>query len=422
MFGKMRMSHENNITKKSPIVEVITCWSDTDFYAPGMLVHVRGGKGILRETYSENGSNASYMTLMFGNEPLIQFQGNEYYCPTCEKIVRSGYRLEQTESFHVEKLNKPKNEVSLEEVFDEMKPLLGLFPDNYYLLLDTEIYPTDGNGHLFWDFPNEDGCLPGSCLYYSDSRWGKLRPHFTIATQSIKALNNERVKYYMAHGSGRAVAYYMDGYMTALIDGHHKALAAAVEHKKLSAIVIAACGISYSAMEGKRYIGLGEIKLDAQNYDIGDTSGNITERISPMEMDNINAKIPKNVIHVDLSYDMKELAKYYPNADAMLYMDEIGEIEDEWLDCILSGEYDCSREEICCLMKAMGSLKHKRLPELADYFLAYPKNHDFEVLRYIVEALVSLPKTQKLENYLIDMMVEIEDEYPYLAGKIIEYL
>ena len=166
-------------------------------------------------------------------EPLPQIdiitkwdKRDEDFCPTCEKIVRSGYQLGKGE-FHIEKLNE--GEVSFADAFYEIVPALGLLRDNYYVILDTELYPTDGNGHLFWHVPDSNQPMPGSCLYYrGDGEWGLLRPYFTIATQSIKNLNKCRVDYYREHAGCRVLAYYMDGYMTALIDGHHKAMAAAL--------------------------------------------------------------------------------------------------------------------------------------------------------------------------------------------------
>lgn len=63
---------------------------------------------MLGAKFSEEPGEATYYTLMFQGKPLFQFQGEEYYCPT----------------------------------------------------LDTELYPTDGNGHLFWNVPNSDERLP----------------------------------------------------------------------------------------------------------------------------------------------------------------------------------------------------------------------------------------------------------------------
>lgn len=92
----------------APQIDIITKWDkkNDEYYAPGVLIRVRNGKSMLCAKVSEEPAEATYYTLMFRDKPLLQFQGNEYYCPTCEKIVRSGYQLEQTKEFHIEQLNK----------------------------------------------------------------------------------------------------------------------------------------------------------------------------------------------------------------------------------------------------------------------------------------------------------------------------
>ena len=91
-----------------PDIRRITQWEGKTgdiFYTRGALVQVKNGKGLLYENYSEEPGKATYDTLMFGDRLLFQLQGDEYFCPTCEKIVRSGYQLEQTEEFHEERMN-----------------------------------------------------------------------------------------------------------------------------------------------------------------------------------------------------------------------------------------------------------------------------------------------------------------------------
>ena len=103
--------------KAEPTVKVITSWQETNeqFYMPGALVEVVNGKGILWESFMDLMDEKSYCTLMFGDKPLFQFQGGEYYCPTCAKIMKSGYNLEQSEEFYNQVLNATKEDVSFEE-------------------------------------------------------------------------------------------------------------------------------------------------------------------------------------------------------------------------------------------------------------------------------------------------------------------
>ena len=195
---------------KMPQIRVLEQWEPSeDRFAPGFLIQVKNGTGDLYTEFLWEGSPKSYETLMFKGIPLFQLQGDENFCPTCEKIVKSAYRLEQTEEFHVEALNR--NDVGAEEVLTELEPLLGLLEEGFYCIWDTQLYPTDGNGYLFWDYPNDDSVKKGSCIVYCGvGEWGSCIPHFTIATQSRKKWNPERTEYYRQHPGCRAVAYYME--------------------------------------------------------------------------------------------------------------------------------------------------------------------------------------------------------------------
>ena len=425
MFEKWRRKKES-----LPQIDIITQWEkqEGEFYAPGVLVRVQKGKALLTEKFSGEPAENTYNTLMFRNTPLILFQGAEYYCPTCEKIVRSGYQLEQTEEFHKEQLNRENN--TFLEALEGIKPLLGLLRDNYYVVLDTELYPTDGNGHVFWNVPDNAEQLPGSCqVYMGDGKWGQLRPHFTVATQSINKLCESRVEYYRKHQNCRAVAYYMDGYMTALIDGHHKAMSAALEHKMVKALVIMPCHtMSIRQKNGtfQRYLWAGDFKFSAEAYGLEEVPSFIGEKLSPEEVTHIRGMISK--IEGEFLYNNDELVSCYPSVEDVAYIDEAGDITEEYLEQILSERHICNMEEIDVLMRALGGLRHERLFELADFFLNQCTYTDFvryynrEMLLTIVEQIMKLPKTEQIEEYLIEVMVKYEEDYPTVKSKILDYL
>ena len=91
--------------EKQPSVIVKDRWEKTEEKeAAGVLVEVVNGKGCLREVYGET-DNKTYLTLLFYDRTLLALQGDEYFCPTCEKMLKSGYGLEQTQEFWQNKLN-----------------------------------------------------------------------------------------------------------------------------------------------------------------------------------------------------------------------------------------------------------------------------------------------------------------------------
>jgi hypothetical protein len=413
-------------SKKSD-VKIINIWSEIneDFYAPGALVEVCQGKGVLREVYGEADRN-TFSTLMFGNQPLFQLQGDEYYCPTCEKILRSGYGLEQSKEFRLDKLNEDKRQVSFEQLIQSIKSLLGLLSSDYYILLDTKLYPTNGNKHLFWEYPNENSSLPGTCIYYFKDEcctWGNLRPYFTVATQPVKKISKDRVEYYRNNPRGRAIAFYIDGYMTALLDGHHKAMAAALQHEMVDALVIIPCNNTKRLQgngEYKNYVGFDSMIFDCDQYLLKQKKNVIGERVNEKQMKQILVNMPKDYINDLMPYNTDGLVNYYPSVDEVAYIDRVGNITEERLNDILSKDITCTEEEACELMKAMFGLRHRRIMEMAEFFLH--RKYSGKAIFTIIQILTKLPRTEELELYLIDQMAQFEMEYPPIKKLVSDYL
>lgn len=409
-------------------IECLKQWKKTDesFYASGLLLHVKTGKGVLREVYSEcNGK--SFMALMIGDKPLVQFQGEEYYCPTCEKIIRAGYGLDSKEwAKQVKVTQQEQTEIKpLDEEIEQIYPLLNLLKEGYYVVLDTELIPTDGNGKFFWEPLNEAPIL-GSCIYYyGDGEWGNLRPYFTIASQPPEKCNKERIDYYMNHPEEKAVAYYLDGYMTILLDGHHKTFAAALRHEKVKALVIIPMTCIYTPFnEGGRGIGFGDIKFRESQLNISKEEwGKIKyscEKLSDHEVKQINQKFTRSTNKWDFPIPIVGLADYYPTVEEVADIERAGDIKEETLSEILAHQKEYTGEEARILMNALVALKHPWVYKMGKFFCK--QSYESGVLYEIIEALTRLPKTEKLENLMIELMVVLEDDYPDIKKVILKFL
>lgn len=416
-------------------VRILKEWEKTDdaFYTPGVLVRVERGKGVLREVYGEVG-DMSFWSVLMGDMPLVQFQGDEYYCPTCEKIIRSGYGLSQEFHLGMPVLNWSRQEVCLRQAVEGLFPLLGLLQSGYYAVLDTRLHPTDGNGSFFWDKLSSSAAV-GSCLYYhGDGEWGHLRPYFTVATEPREKCRKDRVEYYRRHGECRAVAYYLDGYLTALLDGHHKAFAAALEHRDVDALVIVPGHIFYSGMvDGPGYepmYRMGDMAFSCEDMGLEGRDGeqlkaqltglNLMDRIGPGEMQSLRDRFPEGGSLAPLPYDTEGLADNYPTAEAQADIERAGSPDDAALDSLLKQRLVCGEAEIQFLMKALGAVRHPRIIEAADFFLE--GRHTPDTYRQIFDAVMKMPRTEELEQYLIDRMVELEDDCPSVGKMILDYL
>lgn len=392
-----------------------------NYFAPGILVYIENGKGDLFETFVKENDNICY-NLQFKDKPLLQFQGDEYFCPTCEKIIRTAYGLQQTDEFHIDKINSEG--MNLEEFVTEINPLLYLLESGFYCLWDTKLYPTDGNGNLFWDYPNDNNVMPGSCVFYfGDGEWGTCLPHYMIATQPKKLLNMERINYYRTKPDCRAIAYYMDGNITALIDGHHKAMAAAMEHKQCSALVISKCFYGYQNHpngEKRKYLRTNDTYFwvdELSNRFCNDkylttVTGKVQESTFAFETP-INDSFPCEI-------DTKLLAEFYPLVKECESADMFGPITDEYIDNYLNNNVNLSAFDYCTFLDALKLNKNKRLFQVIDYTLCHTEMVDY--IMPSLEHLLGLPHTDELENYLISYMVEIEGEHQEIGRYISQNL
>lgn len=408
-------------------IEQLIEWekADESFYAPGILVHIKTGKGMIKEVYGKHNGN-SFMVLMMGDKPLVQFQGDEYYCPTCEKIIRAGYGLDSKE--WSERIKANKKELAeirlLNEEVEQIYPLLNLLREGYYVVLDTELYPTDGNGHFFWE-PLDEVPTPGSCIYYGgDGEWGNLRPYFTMASQPPEKCDKNRVAYYMEHLEEKAVAYYLDGYMTILLDGHHKTFAAALRHEKVKALVIIPEGCTYQYDDGRKGLRFADIEFDIAQLGICEEQWK-ENRVTSERLNDIESRvIEKNFTEIKtgcpLPIAIDGLVNYYPTVHEQADIDRAGEIKEEMLKEILAHHKGYTGEEACILMNALVALKHPLVYKMGEFFSKQP--YDASALYEIVEALTRLPKTEELENLLIERMVALEDDYPDIKKIILKSL
>lgn len=209
-----------------------------------IVFYLKNGKGLLYEKCGYY-QNHGLCCLFWGAVPLIKFHGDEHMCPTCEQLVCAGYGLDSTEESKLllgqlgEKLNAPYTDI--ETSFNHLKPLLGLLQTGYYQLSDEALFPTDGNGRFFWAIDNTPSVNPATAPAWDADRYSysSPKPHYLLPSQVPGRFNMHRVQHYQQQDSCRAVAYYHCGsYLCTLLDGHHKATAAALQAKPVNTLVI----------------------------------------------------------------------------------------------------------------------------------------------------------------------------------------
>lgn len=205
---------------------------------------VHNGKALLRPcVIHDPNSDAGIHTLSWHGAPLIRFF-SESWCPTCAEFVYAGFvdDDEGTAQFlsSLDEWNRPG--VGLDEAFTALTPLFSLFSDGYYRLEERELYPTDGNGHFFWMLDNEKQPNPATTGLWTadtDFHYQSGEPCFLLPGQPPSRFNPQRAEYYRDKPDSHALAWHMnDSWLCVLLDGHHKATAAALEGRPVKTWVI----------------------------------------------------------------------------------------------------------------------------------------------------------------------------------------
>lgn len=238
--------------EKRPIINVRRTISPCGNIKSGIVFSVKNGLGKLRNEWGAGSDDYDTNNiLMLGDTPLIQSEVP--CCPTCRSLLMAGYGIENADCPELRAVCDAVNAdfIDIEHSFEILRPLFGLLEDGNYLLADAECIPTDGEGNFFWDIDPKlkeydaaasayyiseaDGCFLAACE--------EVDPLFLYPTQSAELYNAERAEYYRAHNrdnenAPRAIAYNSAYGISALLDGHHKAAAAAMNGQRVKCLLI----------------------------------------------------------------------------------------------------------------------------------------------------------------------------------------
>ena len=146
----------------------------------------------------------------------------------------------------------------IEQAVEQIEPYLRMLDDGYYVLADYELFPYLGKKH-FWEMNG------WSCSYETKSKTSEdvqieaeieimktrsgardieiSRPSYLTASKKAAECNPERVEYYRKRLEEkeqypRAIGCYFGNDKVMLVDGHHKAAAAAANGEMVKCLVI----------------------------------------------------------------------------------------------------------------------------------------------------------------------------------------
>ena len=203
-------------------------------YKGALAVQVENGKSRL----VKKGDLNTFYKLDFKGEPLMQVY--DFWEDDRSHIAPAFGMAEDSEEIRqaVRNINNMEGQ-NIRDYAESISPLLELLPDGEYVLVDTMLYPSNGTG-FFWNVTNypilnkaleepEMG-FPYPAYIYPTLHPGCYDSDLKDSIHCAKMLDDS--------SSGRAICYYLQGYMTALLYGHDMAVMAAYSHKELPALVI----------------------------------------------------------------------------------------------------------------------------------------------------------------------------------------
>jgi hypothetical protein len=180
-----------------------------------------------------------HRVLSIDESPIWLTEGS---CPTCECLL--GYGNAGDWRGLEDRINEPFKD--LETSFHIISPLLGLLPEGFYFLRTVKRYPLYKIMNFFWSAKaiswNTEMCM---AIDYRK---------FIIPTERPSRFNPERAEYYRDKPDVYGITLsnaYIGWCPTFLLDGHHKATAAALEGRMLNALEID-CDLNSLELYGMR--------------------------------------------------------------------------------------------------------------------------------------------------------------------------
>jgi hypothetical protein len=199
--------------------ESVTMKIDDDYYGERYLSHIKL-KGV----------------------PLAQMDTPS--CPTCASLLSTGYGIDTVDCPEIknvrDKLNMPF--VCLEHSIKDMLPILGLLQSGLYVIADIEAYPTDGNGHFFWEVNDLFTKNPATAgILTEDYDYVDGIPAYLYPTQNTACFDENRVEHYLKMYKDyvnvpRTIVYNYSEFINLILDGHHKACAAGKLGKRVKCL------------------------------------------------------------------------------------------------------------------------------------------------------------------------------------------
>lgn len=400
--------------------------------AEGLLVLVEGARGSLRWETSEPGSDAGRRALVLGDTPLLLSQADdEYWCPTCEKLLALGMGRENVDPKVVDALRRVSNLVDapLTSVIEGMFPLFELMEDGVYLVSSVPHYPTDGDGLPFWALSRHLRRLSASRDWYF-AELGLFRvahgyPAFLLPTEALARCDWNRVEEYRRQiRSGRnlgALAFWAEGFLSALLDGHHRATACLLEGVPVTCRTVMRPGAVEIGDAGKALV-VGDERIPFEALPKNAIRLlETTARPRPVSRrwpSGANDEAEAEPWAADLRWDeLKRSAQRFPRALAAAALEIVGDTSDERIERLL-GAREYGITELWLVLHAFIASQDPRAVTLAlRVGRSYLPDLWLDAFRFLATV-----RTPEVQDFFVDFLVRDERQHPWLENIANDYL
>jgi hypothetical protein len=403
--------------------------SSLPWRSDGLVVLVRGARGALRWGAPRWDGKKDRRVLLLGDVPLIVGESDDYWCPTCEKLLALGAGREQVDQQTLEIVRQAstRTDAPLSRVVNDVSPLLRLLQDGVYVVSFVDHFPTNGQGEPFWSLSRQVRRLAASREVYVTEmalyRKASGFPSFLLPTQPFGMCDwNQVEKYRTEIRAGRAtggIAFWADGFLSALLDGHHRATAALLERMPLRCLTIARCtGIRFD--DGKRFLMVWENLIPFET--LPKEAVRLIER--PMRAKPPAARaLALGGEHEDAGADphwpeLLAAAKVFPDVEGVAALELVGDFSDERVRRLLESRSEREAGELWLVLHGLIASHDPRAIDVALRIGRGPWPQLWqEAFRFL-----ATKRTPEVEKFFVEFIVRDEGAHPWLEKIATDYL
>lgn len=402
-----------------PKIDILASFETDSFLSSkNLLFLLYNGQSKLEYTHFYGNIDSfedNFYTLTLNGIPLIYVQSSG--CPTCESLLAAGYGISKNNLEIKEAVkNLSSSYETLEEALKSLYPIIQLLPSGAYTLSESDYFPTDGNGHFFWDIPNEFTYFKATSEIYDSDSYNVFpcMPCYLYPSQSSDKYDESCVEYYRSCiQSGEkispAITYAIDGYMSILLDGHHRACAAALEKKKLACFTISSAWYSYNKNGELSAIGC-PFGYSSEIPPLLKKQFTFLKEKWSMKRKVKRYPIPKagNIFHKIWSEEYKQASSYFPTCEeaAALAAYPFDMVTKEGIEDLLDKEGNIKLAVY--LIHFLCRKEKDKKKQVAFYFA--DSRFPSELRKTAFQILNTIKNDSEIEDFFVDYIVNCEDK------------